>query len=85
MPWANYQKVRRTGYKNCLKIIVPYTPRPLTDAEYLITKVRLDNGVTALRDHWFSSNPVHQQWVGVYEQLACDLLNYEVEHNLLPL
>ncbi len=39
----------------------------------------------ALQNKWFDPNPEIQALVKKYEQLSCLMLNYEIEHNLLPI
>ncbi len=38
-----------------------------------------------LQNKWFDPNPEIQELVKKYEQLGCLMLNYEIEHNLLPI
>ncbi len=57
----------------------------MTQKEYEATKKRVEKGATALEGQFLSEDPKVKSWVAVYNELALSLLQYEIQHDLLPI
>lgn len=55
------------------------------EIEYKIMKERLIDGQRFLDGKWFSSDSYIQKLVAEFEQMGIAVLDYEVEHNMLPI
>lgn len=56
-----------------------------TDEEYKKVCKRVENGEKILKGKFLSNDPQIKSWVHTYNELALAMLDYEIDHDLLPI
>lgn len=56
-----------------------------TEEEYQAAKKRLEKAEEMLEGKWNSEDPEIKKWIEGYSFIAGYMLDYEIEHDLLPL
>lgn len=56
-----------------------------TDEEYKLVKARVEKLGKIIGDNWFSDNPRIKKLVQEHQHLANKMLEYEIEHDLIPI
>lgn len=56
-----------------------------TDEEYKLVKARVEKLGKTIGDNWFSDNPRIKKLVQEHQHLANKMLEYEIEHDLIPI
>jgi len=54
-----------------------------SEKDYKKVMKRVEKGAEILKDKWF--NPKYKDWAKEYERVAQAILNWDIEHNLIPL
>lgn len=57
----------------------------VTQQEYKDIKNRVEKAEKILEHKFLSNDPKIKGWVREYEKLTAQMLDYEIEHDLLPL